>query len=431
MRGWFLFFIVSIGVGGFFALIVALGRTPGVASLLPPGIFYHWLVGHVDSALIIGLISFLIFLWHKVFESRSRPADLVLCGSGFFLVVLSALFGLGTALYNNYVPTIVHPVFFTGVALFGTGYLLVTLRFLRNSLSNILSPDPVRSVLSVSVVLSLLLLVSMVVSFITVPPEEHQVYFEKVYWIPGHIHQFVNACLLIALWLTVSSYARFKPAPWIRYLNLLLIPFPLALMGVQVVGLDPLSSEVRKLTTLGYAVGIGPPTILYALYLLARTSFRGGFYGNVLGLSLTFYLIGAGMGYLIVGSDLRIPAHYHAVIASILIAIMGITYRVIQEMGYVRELPRIVRLQPFIYWSGMILFVFGLFWAGVYGTPRKVFGTEYIETIKVYLFMTVMGLGSVLSVIGGAIFVLYVIYSILRPGKGVRHEAQREAQQEG
>ncbi len=431
MKRWFLFFVVSIGVGGFFALIVALGRTPVISDLIPPRIFYHWLVGHVDSALIIGLLTFLFSLWHKVFGGEGRLYDLVLCGLGFSLLVITSFFGFGTALYNNYVPTVVHPLFLTGMALFGTGYLLITLRFLRTALKDVLSEDPLRSALSVSVLTSLLTLLSVVFSLLQTQKGEPALYFERLYWIPGHLHQFVNASLLISCWVILTDLAGKSVPTSFRFVNLSLLPFPLILIAVQLKGLDPISEEVKSITTIGYAVGIGLPTLTYTLYLTLKVAFRGGFYGYVLGLSTTLYLIGAGMGYLIAGSDLRIPAHYHGVIASILIAIMGITYSLLEEMGYLGRIPSLIKAQPIIYWFGMLLFVIGLFWAGVYGAPRKVFGTDYIENLKVYVFMGVMGLGSVLSVLGGVLFVLFVIYSILKPRKGVRHAEKGTAQQEG
>ncbi len=428
MRGWFLFFAVSLGVGGFFALAVALARTPFVSSYLPSGIFYHWLVGHVDSTLLVGLLSFLFFLWHTAFKVEGGPLPLFLCGIGFLSISLTSLLGLGKALFNNYVPTIVHPLFFLGLLLFGVGYASVTLSFLREALSHILSGG-VRSVLSVSVVLSLALLISAVLS-ITRASGEPLLYFERLYWIPGHIHQFVNASLLIASWFLLSDFSGFKVPNGIAHLSLLLIPFPLLFLAVQIFGSDPLSPEVRRLTTLGYAVGIGVPTLAVAVYLLFKVAFRYSFWGKVLGLSLIFYLLGASMGYLIAGSDLRVPAHYHAVIASILIAVMGLTYRFLQEMGYAKELPKFIKLQPFLYWLGMLLFVLGLFVAGLKGTPRKVFGTEYITDPVTLTFMGLMGVGSVLSVIGGATFVLFVLYSILTR-KGVRYEEEGRTKEEG
>ncbi|MDQ7082873.1 MAG: hypothetical protein Q9N34_07960 [Aquificota bacterium] len=209
MRPWFLFFVVAIGVGGFFALMVALGRTPVIHTLLSPGIFYHWLVGHVDSALIIGLLSFLILLWHRVFRQKADRVGFVLCGVGFFLIALTSLLGLGTALYNNYVPTILHPLFFLGLSLFGLGYLTTSLRFLKSSLQNLISDDPIRSVLSVSVVLSVLTVVSVGISLVSTPPGEPALYFERLYWIPGHIHQFVNASLIISVWILTARTAGF------------------------------------------------------------------------------------------------------------------------------------------------------------------------------------------------------------------------------
>ncbi len=412
MSPWFFLFVLSIGGGGFFALLVALIRTPGVSALLPEGLFYHWLIGHVDLALIIGLLSFLVFLWHRVFEEHERVHEFALCYGGTFLIFLSALLGLGVPVHNNYVPTISHPVFFAGVLLFGIGYTLTSLRFLPIALRGILSKENVRGVLSVSVILSLVLSASLTISFLRTPPmEEVYLYFERLYWLPGHVHQFINACLLISSWLLLSDLSGRKVTLDLRLLHLLLIPFPLIYLLVQIWGKDPLS--LKGLTTLGYAAGIGVPTLIYALLFLVKVAFRGGFYSNALGLSTLLYVVGASMGYLIVGSDLRIPAHYHGVIASILTSLMVLTYRYLMEFGKAGELPKLVKAQPYLYGSGMLLFVLGLFWSGYFGAPRKTPGTGYIESLEVYLFMILMGVGSVLSVVGGIIFVAFVLYSII------------------
>ena len=424
MRHWFFLFLLSIGSGGFFALLVALSRTPGVSSLFPPQLFYHWLIGHVDLALIIGFLSFLVFLWHRVFEREHRAYELVPAYLGSFLILISALFGLGTPVHNNYVPTIDTPIFFLGVFFFGVGFFLTSFRFLPSALRHLLSGDVLHTSLSISVLLSLLFPTALLISFLkTQRSEEVYLYFERLYWLPGHIHQFINASLLLTSWSLLAKAVGVEPPRWVRGLLLLLLPFPLIYLLLQLTASDSIAPEVKRITTLGYALGIGLPTIVYALSLLFRV--KRNFYGAVTLLSILIYLMGAGMGYLIAGSDLRIPAHYHGVIASVLIALMGLTYYYLQELGYARRLPVVVRLQPYLYGVGMILFVSGLFWAGVYGAPRKTFGTGYIESFKVYLFMLVMGLGSVLSVLGGIIFVGFVLYSIIkRNGFRVQEEAR-------
>ena len=415
MKGWFYLFIASIGAGGFFALLVALARTPKLADLIPPQFFYHWLIGHVDLALIVGFLSFLMFLWNRHLSQKSGLLEKLLCYGGWTFIFFSSLFGLGKAVHNNYVPTIVHPLFFGGIFLFGIGYLLTALRFLKESLKGLTSADPVKVALSVSVLLSVLFPLTLIVSFLRQEPsEEIYLYYERLYWLGGHIHQFVNASLLVTSWLLISRYDG-RDAPYVlRYASLYLIPFPLVYFFLQVVVSDPISAQVKMVTTLGYAVGIGIPTLATAFYLLFKHSFRGSFLSNALGLSVLMYILGAGMGYLIAGSDLRIPAHYHGVIASILIALMTLTYVYLKEMKMLEDIPPLARLQPYLYGVGMLLFTSGLFWAGVYGAPRKTYGTGYIESLKVYLFMALMGLGSVLSVLGGIIFVALILYALFR-----------------
>ena len=425
MRPWFLLFVVSIGAGGFFALLVALSRTPVVSNFFPPQLFYHWLIGHVDLALIIGFLSFLVSLWHDFFKASSKVHEISLSSTGAFLIFLSALFGLGTPVHNNYVPTIDHFLFFTGVSLFGLGFFLTALRFLPGAIRGVSSKDILETLFSLSIFLSVLFPLSLAISFLRTPhlPETY-LYFERLYWLPGHIHQFINATLLLVSWGLLLRISGQGLKNWLRYFYFLLLFFPVLYFILQLFVENPISHRVKLITTVGYAVGIGIPTLLSVLTLLRSVLSTREFFGRVVLLSALMYLLGSLMGYLIAGSDLRIPAHYHGVIASILIALMGLTYHYLRELGYVERLPRLVKVQPYLYGVGMLLFVSGLFWAGVYGAPRKTFGTGYIESFKVYLFMVIMGVGSVLSVMGGIIFVLFVLYSIIK-----RHEfrVQKEA----
>jgi len=231
----------------------------------------------------------------------------------------------------------------------------------------------------------------------------------------------VNASLLLWSWASLSGGRAPKV---VSKLGLLLLPFPILYLLLQLFTKDPTGETVRRITTLGYAVGIGVPTLLASILFLRRSAFRGDFSSNSLGLSVVIYLMGAAMGYLIAGSDLRIPAHYHGVIASILISLMVLTYYQLKELKLVREFPVLVKLQPYLYGLGMILFVLGLFWSGYFGAPRKTPGTGYIQSLEVYAFMLLMGMGAVLSVLGGVLFVVYVLYFIVRRWDGSPKEAQ-------
>jgi cytochrome c oxidase subunit 1 len=57
-KKWLLLSVVSLGLGGFLALVAAIARTPAIYKLVPPGYFYHSIIGHVDLA-IVGFFSLL------------------------------------------------------------------------------------------------------------------------------------------------------------------------------------------------------------------------------------------------------------------------------------------------------------------------------------------------------------------------------------
>ena len=412
---WFYLFILSIGVGGFFALLVAIARTPILANFFPEEYFYHGLVGHVDSALIVGLYAFLIFLWHRVFKKEEKIYEISLSFLGFLLIFFSAITGQGKALWNNYVPTIIHPVFFAGLILFFSGIFVTALRFFSKAVRSLYLGNTLESILGISVINSVIFPISLLVSYMVVDKSLKEYgFFENLFWFPGHIHQFVNACLLIAVWIFLYKERVFN----LRFLNYLLLVFPITLFIAQFY-VEPKSALGLDLTKMAYAIGIGLPTIAYGVMLLINSLRVWDFERSALKLSILIYFFGAFMGYVGVGMDLRVPAHYHTVIASILLGIMALILLLLKEFGFVSYIPKPIKIVPFFYGFGMLLFVSGLFWAGLFGTPRKMPGTDYITNAKVYLFMAVMGLGSILSVLGGASFVIYVLKSILW---GRKHE---------
>ncbi len=67
-----------------------------------------------------------------------------------------------------------------------------------------------------------------------------------------------------------------------------------------------------------------------------------------------------------------------------------------------------------IYGSGMFLFILGLFVSGAFGAPRKTYGMDFTSNPMVVAALSVMGLGTLLAVSGGIIFVYYASASLLR-----------------
>ncbi len=122
-KKWLLLSIVSLGLGGLLALVAAVARTPAVYKLVPPGYFYHAIIGHVDLAIVGFFLTFTLLLWQLTFkEELKTPFYLSL--TGIFFIALVSLLGVGKGVSNNYLPTIDHPLFWLGALLFFAGFWL-------------------------------------------------------------------------------------------------------------------------------------------------------------------------------------------------------------------------------------------------------------------------------------------------------------------
>jgi len=78
-----------------------------------------------------------------------------------------------------------------------------------------------------------------------------------------------------------------------------------------------------------------------------------------------------------------------------------------------------------VYGGGQLLHVTGLVWSGGYGVQRKVAGAaQQLDSIERVAGMGLMGLGGLVSAIGGLLF-LIVVLRALAGRKQNAHEAKR------
>ena len=135
-------------------------------------------------------------------------------------------------------------------------------------------------------------------------------------------------------------------------------------------------------------------------------------------------LFGAGgvIGIFIQGSNVRIPAHYHGCIVGVTLALMGAVYRILPSMGYQAPQGRMATWQPWMYGIGQLMHIIGLVWSGGYGVQRKVAGSDQVlrSTAEV-AGMGLMGLGGLIAIIGGLLFVVVVIRAIRQPQPSAAH----------
>ena len=110
--------------------------------------------------------------------------------------------------------------------------------------------------------------------------------------------------------------------------------------------------------------------------------------------SLFLFGIGGMIGFLISGSNVTIPAHYHGSIVGVTLAMMGVCYILLPQLGFPLRNPKMAIWQPIIYSCGQLLHVGGLVWSGGYGVQRKVAGAaQALDSIERVLGMGLMGLG--------------------------------------
>ena len=106
---------------------------------------------------------------------------------------------------------------------------------------------------------------------------------------------------------------------------------------------------------------------------------------------------------------MRIPAHYHGCIVGVTIALMGLAYLLLPALGYAQPSVRLATWQPYVYGGGQLLHIAGLVWSGGYGVQRKVAGSEQVlRSTGEVAGMALMGLGGLLAIAGGLLFVVVV-----------------------
>ena len=137
---------------------------------------------------------------------------------------------------------------------------------------------------------------------------------------------------------------------------------------------------------------------------------------NALLFSVLLFGVGGSIGFMISGSTVTVPAHYHGSIVGITIAFMGISYHLLPQLGFRKVEGRIARWQPGIYGSGQLMHIIGLAWSGGYNVARK--STDAERGFEQVAGMGLMGFGGLVSIVGGIMF-LVLVYQSMKPGRKV------------
>jgi hypothetical protein len=429
---WLLLAVAALLGSGLYSLLLVAARAPFLAPLFPAADFFHTaLVVHVDLSVLVWFVAFAGLMW--TLASTRRMLDLAWVG--FIVVAIGAatmaaapFFGAGRPVMANYVPVLDEPVFMFGLTAFGMGFVATSLRALGapEKVGVDLAPaGALRFAMNAAAVAAALSLVALAWSWHGVPRAlSGKAYYELLFWGPGHVLQFTWTLLMLAAWLWLASAAG-APVPLSPRVATLLFAIGLVTVfttPVIYLAWDVTSVEHQKLFTWQMRFGGGLAILPMALAVVAGLARAGRAQHPdtrplraALVASLVLFAAGGAIGFLIKGSDVRIPAHYHGAIVGITLAMMGLAYALMPKLGLGKPEPRLATWQAWLYGGGQLLHIVGLLWSGGYGVQRKVAGAaQVLRTPQEIAGMSLMGVGGLIAVAGGVLFLVVVCRAILR-----------------
>lgn len=419
--------VTALALAGIFAILLVVARAPGTSALFPTQDFFRVaLIVHVDQSVLIWFLAFAGLLW-TLAGNRSRRAFPLLSGTalavaaaGCLVVAAAPFLGAGDPVLNNYVPVLDHPLFLVGLGLFGTGVLLQVAGYLVRGGAAVSWSDPIGVGIATAAFATLVAALSLVWTWMGLPTDwEAKGYYEYLFWGPGHVLQFAYTQLMLVawLWLLRASGRPIGPGPgWISGI-LVLGVLPLLAVPLVHAAYAPHAAETRlafiELMRWGNGVAAVPIGVLVCISLLRHRkaeSRDGAAADAALVWSLVLFVAGGILGVLIVGVNTVIPAHYHGSIVGVTLALMGLTYHLLPDLGLRRPAGGMARIQPGVYATGQLLHIGGLAASGALGIERKTAGAaQGLAGVWAKTFMGIMGIGGLLAVIGGILFVLVVL----------------------
>ena len=419
---WLILGLISLVAAGVFSVLLVLARTPVIQELIPLIDFFRIaLVIHVTLSVLIWLLAMSAASW-SLSTSRDTPLwdrlSFVLAASGTAIIIICPFVGAGDPLMNNYVPILQHPMFFGGLLLFSAGIFSHLLRSLltRTRLATKLSgSNALQAGITLSTMLTGVAIIAVFVAWRSLPTSmDGQIFFEFAFWGGGHIIQFSYTLLMMVAWVVLAgaSRCRFELTPRLTLVFLIFLALPVITVPFLFLAHDVTSTGHRIAFTelmkygglsclpLGLAVAA-------SLWRAEKPEGEGRYLRAALQSSLGLFTVGGILGFMIAGLDIVIPAHYHGATVGVTIAFMGLTYYLLPRLGFGPLPARMAFWQPWLYGGGQLMHIVGLAWSGGYGVQRKTAGTaQGLDGIGQTAGMGLMGLGGLISVIGGLLFLI-------------------------
>lgn len=432
--GWAGIGIGALAISGVFAFLLAFSRIPGSEGVIawPAGFFHKGLVIHVVFSFVVWFLAVFAALAALAAGADGRSGNgafstLAVAAAALSLPLLfvPALLDRGEATLNNYIPAIIDPLYYAGLGLLALAVAQPAASVLGGAFSRgrrTLS-DPLPFAMAGAALVYGLSLVCFAAAWALQRHEPWTFGFnEQLFWGGGHGLQILNTLLLITAWAWLGARIAGEPlVPRQAFVAATAILLTLAVAAplFYLLFASFSAQQTRAFTALQY--GLGPAALIVAvpLALSLPRPWRWRQPELVcLALSFLLFAVGGAFGLFVDGADTRTPAHYHGVIASVTLAFMGLFYALIlPALGRPRPGERAMRIQLHLFAWGQLAACIGLFLAGGHGAPRKVAGeAQGLEVMAARIGMGLNGIGGLIAIIGGILFVWLVAKALIRPG---------------
>ena len=465
--------VVFLLIGGIFALLIALTRWQAI-HLLSPVWFYRSLTAHGFDMLVAWIVFFevaglyfgsTVLLNARLVLPKLAWGAFILMAFGAVLVNIITLLGLADVMFTAYVPLKAHPLFYVGIILFAVGALIAVLIFFGTLIMAKAEKRYEGSLplvvygLGAAGIIATYTLIAGAMTFIPalfwsmgVMPNFDPGFYRNLFWGFGHPAQQINLAAMVSVWYLLAALTT-GASPVnekLSRLAFILYLFFINLGSVHHLLVDPGLSFTYKVVNTSYGMYLAvlgsmihafsiPAALEVALRRqghtqgvlgwLRKAPWREPGFGALFCSIVIFGWIGGVTGVtigteqlnMLVHNTLRVPGHFHAtVVGGTTLAFMGITYYLI-PLIFQRELKlkRWATWQPYIYGIGMVLVAIGMIASGIQGVPRRHWdagftGASFQADIPgtVHLTLAIFGIGALISVVGGAMYLAIVLLSV-------------------
>src|SRR3990167_224351 len=466
--------VVALLVGGLLAIGVVLTRWPAV-HWLAADTFYMVLTAHGIDMLIFWIIFFEVAVLYFASSTllRCRIATPKIAWAAFALMVIGAVVnnvsvfqGGSSVMMTSYVPMMAHWSFYLGLILFAVGALIACFVFFgtlvvakrektyEGSVPLVTFGAITAAIIAVFTISSgAIILIPTFLMAIGVISEVDPLIYRTIWWAFGHSSQQINVAAHISIWYAVAAIA-FGAKPMSERVSrgafLLYILF-LQLASAHHLLADPgISTEWKVVNTSYFMYFAVLASMIHALSIpgaievaqRARGYDKGLFewlrkapWGNPVFSGVFISLVGFGflggitgvmMGTeqlnLLIHNTIYVPGHFHAtVVIGTTLTFMSMTYFLIPVL-FRREMinPGLARIQPYLFGFSMYFFCLVMMGAGTLGVSRRHCDMAFSGAALAYewpgsavLMMGLVGVGGLVAIAGGAIYIYITVGSLL------------------